>query len=105
MSLVKSFAVGNGDMFYIDHNSDSFTIIDCSLADDTLEDIVSELETRSGEKGITRFISTHPDEDHMRGLTSLDQRLPIVNFYCVKNSATKERNGAAWANCLARCGS
>ncbi len=34
MSLVKSFAVGNGDMFYIRHNSDSFSIIDCCLSDD-----------------------------------------------------------------------
>ncbi len=29
MSIVKSFSVGDGDMFYIEHNSDSFTIIDC----------------------------------------------------------------------------
>ena len=29
MSIVKSFSVGNGDMFYINHGSDNFTIIDC----------------------------------------------------------------------------
>lgn len=29
MSVVKSFSVGEGDMFYIDHNSDNFTTIDC----------------------------------------------------------------------------
>ena len=29
MSKIKSFSVGNGDFFYIDHNSDNFTIIDC----------------------------------------------------------------------------
>jgi len=28
MSTIKSFAVGNGDMFYIDHGSDNFTMID-----------------------------------------------------------------------------
>ena len=28
MSIVKSFSVGDGDMFYIDHNSDNFTTID-----------------------------------------------------------------------------
>jgi hypothetical protein len=27
MSIVKSFAVRNGDMFYIQHNTDNFTII------------------------------------------------------------------------------
>ena len=26
MSIVKSLSVGNGDMFYIQHNSDNFTI-------------------------------------------------------------------------------
>ena len=31
MSKVKSFSVGEGDMFYISHNSDNFTIIDCCL--------------------------------------------------------------------------
>ena len=34
MSKVKSFSVGNGDMFYIRHNSDNFTTID--LVFDTL---------------------------------------------------------------------
>lgn len=28
MSIIKSFSVGDGDMFYIDHNSDNFSIID-----------------------------------------------------------------------------
>ena len=31
MSIVKTFAVGDGDMYYIKHNSDNFSIIDCSL--------------------------------------------------------------------------
>ena len=26
--IIKSFSVGNGDMFYIKHNVDSFSIID-----------------------------------------------------------------------------
>lgn len=31
MSVIKSFSVGNGDMFYIKHDTDNFTIIDCNL--------------------------------------------------------------------------
>ena len=31
MTLVKSFSVGNGDMFYIRHGSDNFSVIDCSF--------------------------------------------------------------------------
>ena len=31
MSIIKSIAVGNGDMFYIKHGSSNFTIIDCNM--------------------------------------------------------------------------
>ena len=41
-------------------------------------------------KDITRFISTHPDEDHFHGIEYLDSRSPIINFYCVENKAIKE---------------
>jgi len=89
MSIIKSFAVGNGDTFYIKHNSDNFTIIDCYLNEENKEEIVSELLLQSKGKEITRFISTHPDEDHIRGLKYLDEKMKIHNFYCVKNKATK----------------
>ncbi len=89
MSRIKSFSVGNGDMFFIDHNSDNFTIIDCCLHDDNEDSILDEVSSLSRRKGISRFISTHPDEDHIHGLTKLDDRINILNFYCVKNDATK----------------
>jgi len=89
MSVIKSYSVGNGDMFYINHGSDNFTIIDCCIDDDTKDAILDEVATLSTAKGITRFISTHPDDDHLRGLDLLDARIGILNFYCVKNSATK----------------
>ena len=90
MSIVKSFSVGNGDMFYIKHGSDNFSIIDCCLPDDFREDIVEEIKSEKYWKSITRFISTHPDEDHFFGLEYLDGEIQIVNFYCVKNETCKE---------------
>lgn len=90
MSIVKSFSVGEGDMFYVQHNVDSFTIIDCCLSDDNKASIVNEIKAIAAKKGITRFISTHPDDDHIRGLKYLDATIGILNFYCVKNDATKE---------------
>jgi beta-lactamase superfamily II metal-dependent hydrolase len=90
MSIVKSLSVGNGDMFYIKHNSDSFTLIDCNINDNNKKRIVDELIKESSGKGVTRFISTHPDGDHFGGIVYLDSRMPIVNFYCVKNKATKD---------------
>ncbi|WP_196894087.1 ComEC/Rec2 family competence protein [Aureivirga marina] len=89
MSIVKSFSVGNGDMFYIDHFSDNFTMIDCCLDDSNKEKIVNELKEKINNNGIHRFISTHPDEDHIQNLNYLDDELSIINFYCVKNEATK----------------
>jgi beta-lactamase superfamily II metal-dependent hydrolase len=90
MSTIKSFSVGNGDMFYINHNTDNFSIIDCCLSDDNKERIVKEIKRVSEGKGIMRFISTHPDDDHMGGLKFFDENIGIHNFYCVKNDATKE---------------
>ncbi|MER9729872.1 hypothetical protein [Mesorhizobium sp. M0217] len=90
MSLVKSLSVGNGDMFYILHNSDNFTMIDCCMSEILREAIVKEIRAVSSDKGISRFISTHPDEDHILGLPYLDDEIKIVNFYCVANHATKD---------------
>jgi len=90
MTTIKSHSVGNGDMFYIDHSSDNFTIIDCCLNDDDDDTILDEIAELDANSGIARFISTHPDEDHLRGLARLDDRINILNFYCVKNDATKE---------------
>ncbi len=89
MSVIKSHSVGNGDMFYIEHNSDNLTIIDCCLNGDTHEEILDEIASLNSKKGVVRFISTHPDDDHLGGLELLDARIKIRNFYCVANDATK----------------
>ena len=89
MSIVKSLSVGDGDMFYIKHDVDSFSIIDCCMSEEDKDSIVKELESKSESKTIKRFISTHPDDDHILGLDYLDSKMPIVNFYCVENKATK----------------
>jgi beta-lactamase superfamily II metal-dependent hydrolase len=90
MSIIKSFAVGNGDTYYIKHGSDNFTIIDCDLNDENADAIISELKSESAEKSIVRFISTHPDDDHFGGIERLDAALPIRNFYVVKNDVIKD---------------
>lgn len=90
MSIVKSFSVGNGDMFYIDHNSDNFTTIDCCYENEDDRDInFNEMKSLASKKGITRFISTHPDKDHIKGIGKFDEIVGIYNFYCVNNDAKK----------------
>ncbi|WP_303880445.1 hypothetical protein [Desulfovibrio piger] len=90
MNLIKSFSVGNGDMFYIFHQSSNFTIIDCNINEYNRDRIVDELKFLSTNKDITRFISTHPDEDHLHGLKFLNEQMEIPNFYCVKNNAIED---------------
>ncbi|MFD0898757.1 MULTISPECIES: ComEC/Rec2 family competence protein [Lactobacillaceae] len=89
MSIVKFFNVSNGDMSYIEHNSDNFSIIDCNLPEDSScrTTILNEIQDIRSKKSIFRFISTHPDEDHFHGLEDISN---IENFYCVKNSVTKQ---------------
>ena len=90
MSIVHSYAVGNGDMFSIRHDTDNCTIIDCSISEDNEDCLLKEIDKQREGKGVTRFISTHPDQDHLMGLVALDDHIGILNFYTVKNSATKE---------------
>lgn len=90
MSIVKSFSVGKGDMFYIKHDNDNFSIIDCCYEyDGEWKNQLEELCSQSKDKGVTRFISTHPDNDHIKGLKEYNECLGVINFYCVKNEATK----------------
>ena len=90
MSIIKSYSVGDGDMFYINHGADSFTIIDCCLDSEKKQGILREIYDLKSRKGIHRFISTHPDEDHIQGLVDLDNRIGICNFYCVANNTSKK---------------
>jgi beta-lactamase superfamily II metal-dependent hydrolase len=89
MSIIKSFSVGLGDMYYIKHGSENFTMIDCCLKPENREAIVKEIKEEKEGKDITRFISTHPDGDHIQQLDYFDDEIEILNFYCVKNEATK----------------
>ena len=78
-------------MFFIRHNSDNFTLIDCCICDDAAgRQQLAEIKAESDAKGNRRFISTHPDEDHLLGLETLDAQIGVSNFYVVKNAATKD---------------
>jgi beta-lactamase superfamily II metal-dependent hydrolase len=92
VSKIKSYAVGTGDMFYIVHNSDNFTVIDCDLSAANADEIIADVQKAKTGKGIARFICTHPDEDHFGGLNLLDDAIDIVNFYVVKNQAVKDED-------------
>ena len=97
MPLVKSYAVGNGDMYYIRHSSDNFSVIDCCIPDDRRANILPEIASQSKDKFCVRLISTHPDQDHISGLVELDDTMEFKNFYCVANNAVKNHPTADFA--------
>lgn len=100
MSIVKSYSFPEGeirgDMFYIKHNSQNFTVIDCYLKDGDgnkarRDEIIKEIQKESVGR-VCRFISTHPDNDHIVGIEHLDEKWPITNFYAVDNKRPTDNN-------------
>lgn len=91
MSYIKSFTFTDGDirgdMYYIQHNSENFTLIDCYLNVDESRkgQIVQEIVDASSDKQIHRFILTHPDKDHYAGIDELWKSWSTTNVYMVKN--------------------
>lgn len=105
MSIVKSFSFPKGeirgDTFYIKHGVNSFTVIDCYLLADSVtkennrqKEIIDEIVEQSKGR-VRRFISTHPDNDHIAGIEELLRRWPTTNFYAVKNDIPADKNDSS----------
>ena len=104
-SIVKSFSFPKGetrgDTFYIKHGVDSFTVIDCYLLSESehpennrQKEIIDEIVEQSKGR-IRRFISTHPDHDHIAGIEELFSRWPTDNFYAVKNDVPSDESDSS----------
>lgn len=102
MSIVKSFSFPKGeirgDTFYIKHGVDSFTVIDCYLLSESKfkennrqKEIINEI-VRESKGRIRRFISTHPDHDHIAGIEELFSSWPTDNFYAVSNDIPENKD-------------
>lgn len=100
MSIVKSFSFPDGeirgDMFYIKHVSNNFTVIDCYLTDEAgangrKDELIAEVKSESNGR-TCRFISTHPDHDHIAGIEFLNDEWSILNFYAVENNHPKDES-------------
>lgn len=81
MSIVRSFSVGNGDMFAIQHDDGDLTVIDVCLTRQNVQEIKSALKSLCRPGGTTRLIITHPDEDHIRGLSDFIRWFPKLEIY------------------------
>jgi beta-lactamase superfamily II metal-dependent hydrolase len=64
--------------------------------EDGLTDPVAYLKKEYPNRGLFRFILTHPDMDHMSGLHELSQGVAISNFWDTEN--TKSFADSDWEN-------
>lgn len=96
--VIKSFSFPDGeirgDTFYIKHLSNNFTVIDCYLKDGDdrscrREEILDEIGVVSQGREI-RFVSTHPDKDHILGIDKLYEYWGDQKFYAVENETPAE---------------
>lgn len=86
-----SFSVGNGDMFLIVHNNNTLSIIDCNIGDEDETKITNIISHYKKTHKLIRFISTHPDDDHIKGIDKLYKNGFVWerNFYYVQNDIKK----------------
>ncbi len=121
MATIHFLNVNDGDCAVIEHNSGQVTVIDVSNAK-TPESLMEAMSAKfaKAERGITgnfqqkkfpvnpisymhdhgissifRYIQTHPDMDHMDGITSLFEAFSPLNFWDTDNN--KEMLNSSWA--------
>ena len=116
MLKVRFFNVGHGECTLIEHHKGHLTMVDINTSHDLdwntgeeiaadaaprgilaelaaldeatkeLSDPVEYLERVYPGKQLFRFILTHPDLDHMRGLKRLREKIGFANFWDVKHT-------------------
>lgn len=81
--------VGHGDCTIIEHPNGKITIKDINEGNNkSCIAYIRFLMSERGSKTIHRYIQTHPDMDHMRGLSKLLNDFDILEFWDTRN--TKE---------------
>lgn len=100
MSKIHILNVGKGNCIIIQPASERLTVIDIDNStiddeNDTLTEPVKYIVDNFSDS-IFRFILTHPDMDHMSGLSDLYKKKTICNFWDTKTKKTIEDN--EWNN-------
>ncbi len=107
MGVVHFLNVNEGDCILIQHPSGHNTVIDISNASEGVE----LFESASGNHNqknypvnpiqylkdfnidtVFRFILTHPDMDHMDGISSLFDNFSVLNFWDTQNTKVMDSN-------------
>lgn len=109
MDTVYFLNVGNGDCNIIVHNSGNISVIDINEIEnineafetlnignqhkkDYPDDALAFIKSISNGRRVFRFILTHPDKDHMKGLNKLHVNPGFVNFWSFSSGKKIEGN-------------
>jgi len=72
--------VGCGNMIAIKFPNGKKMVVDCNLLEDNANGIISFLK-RKGFNKIDVFVNTHRDSDHLRGIKTLNENIPISEMW------------------------
>lgn len=100
MSCVLTFRayflnVGNGDCTIVELPDGTIMVVDLRNARMNLRDANADFENPIsylagiGATSVFRYVQTHPDMDHMDGLSDLSRKFVIHNFWDTKNTRKK----------------
>ena len=91
MSIVHFLDVGDGDCSIIQHRSGNVSMIDVCNARSDHSEANSDYENpilylkNLGINELFRFIATHPDMDHIDGISDIFSVFKPINFWCTEN--------------------
>lgn len=92
MLKVYFLNVGKGNCVVAKFPSGRLSVIDVDNSrvelDNPLQDLLQFLDENYPYEQIFRFILTHPDMDHLSGLSELNRRRTITNFWDTQNNKT-----------------
>lgn len=77
-TIVHIIDVGQGNMAVIQADNGNIFVFDCNITDQNERRVLNDVENRIGRgAGISAFICSHRDADHIRGIRKLHDIFPI----------------------------
>lgn len=101
MLRIHFLNVGKGSCTIIEHSSSNISMIDIDNLKSQDKDVINPIEyfqSKFKDRGIFRFILTHPDLDHMSGLDDIvENKITVLNFWDTDNNKTIPED--SWKDC------
>jgi competence protein ComEC len=81
-TIVHFIDVGQGDMTLIELSDNQYFVVDCNITQERQNEILQYVANAIGwGTPISKFVCTHRDADHMRGVKILNKYFPIQGIW------------------------